>query len=165
MKAIKFIIGTIFEFFVMVINFILGLFFSRETPKDYLEAIGKPKKFDKIEIAQFDIPMNMTWEEADAVCASLGEGWRLPTLEELRNMYKHRERIGDFITEVEKEEEEKWVYYWTSENYPADPDGQAYYVRFDNGHCEVTSKFSDNLSFRPVRDIEFRKLEKSIKSK
>ena len=48
----------------MKVNFILGLLFSRETPKDYLDAIGKPKKFDKIEIAQFDIPMNMTWEDA-----------------------------------------------------------------------------------------------------
>ena len=153
MTVIKFIFTAIVEIFAMIINFILGLLFSRETPKDYLDAIGKPKKFDKIEIAQFDIPMNMTWEDACAVCDSLGEGWRLPTLKELKEMYKHRNRIGEFITEIEEDEEAELLYYWSADDYPADPDGQAYYVRFDNGYYDVTSKFQDNLSFRPVRDI------------
>ena len=97
--------------------------------------------------------MNMTWEDACAVCDSLGEGWRLPTLKELKEMYKHRNRIGEFITEIEEDEEAELLYYWSADDYPADPDGQAYYVRFDNGYYDVTSKFQDNLSFRPVRDI------------
>lgn len=163
MKVIKFIFTAIVEIFAMIINFILGLLFSRETPKEYLDAIGKPKKFDKIEIAQFDIPMSMTWEEADAVCASLGEGWRLPTLEELKDMYKHRERIGEFITEIEEDEAVELLYYWTSDDYPADPNGQAYYVRFDNGHYDFAIKYQLNLNVRPVRDIEFRNQEKSKK--
>ena len=141
------------DFLVSSINFILEMLFSSKPPKEYLDAIGKPIKFDNIEIAQFDIPMNMTWEDACAVCDSLGEGWRLPTLKELKEIYKHRERIGEFITEIEEDEEAELLYYWSADDYPADPDGQAYYVRFDNGYYDVTSKSQDNLSFRPVRDI------------
>jgi hypothetical protein len=153
MQNLKKIIIVFRDFLVSSIDFILELLFSSKPPKECLDAIGKPKKFDKIEIAQFDIPMNMTWEDACAVCDSLGEGWRLPTLKELKEMYKHRNRIGEFITEIEEDEEAELLYYWSADDYPADPDGQAYYVRFDNGYYDVTSKFQDNLSFRPVRDI------------
>lgn len=153
MQNLKKIIIVFRDFLVSSINFILEMLFSSKPPKEYLDAIGKPIKFDNIEIAQFDIPMNMTWEDACAVCDSLGEGWRLPTLKELKEMYKHRNRIGEFITEIEEDEEAELLYYWSADDYPADPDGQAYYVRFDNGYYDVTSKFQDNLSFRPVRDI------------
>lgn len=30
----------------------------------------------------------MSWDETDKYAKSLGEGWRLPTIEELRNFYK-----------------------------------------------------------------------------
>ena len=153
MQNLKKIIIVFRDFLVSSINFILEMLFSSKPPKEYLDAIGKPIKFDNIEIAQFDIPMNMTWEDACAVCDSLGEGWRLPTLKELKEMYKHRNRIGEFITEIEEDEEAELLYYWSADDYPADPDGQAYYVRFDNGYYDVTSKSQDNLSFRPVRDI------------
>ena len=153
MQNLKKIIIAFRDFLVSSINFILEMLFSSKPPKEYLDAIGKPKKFDNIEIAQFDIPMNMTWEDACAVCDSLGEGWRLPTLKELKEMYKHRDRIGEFLTEIDKEDDVELLYYWSADDYPADPDGQAYYVRFDNGYYDVTSKFQDNLSFRPVRDI------------
>ena len=153
MQNLKKIIIAFRDFLVSSINFILEMLFSSKPPKEYLDAIGKPIKFDNIEIAQFDIPMNMTWEDACAVCDSLGEGWRLPTLKELKEMYKHRDRIGEFLTEIDKEDDVELLYYWSADDYPADPDGQAYYVRFDNGYYDVTSKSQDNLSFRPVRDI------------
>ncbi len=153
MQNLKKIIIVFRDFLVSSINFILEMLFSSKPPKEYLDAIGKPIKFDNIEIAQFDIPMNMTWEDACAVCDSLGEGWRLPTLKELKEIYKHRKRIGEFLTEIDKEDDVELLYYWSADDYPADPDGQAYYVRFDNGYYDVSSKSQDNLSFRPVRDI------------
>jgi hypothetical protein len=156
MQNLKKIIIVFRDFLVSSIDFILELLFSRKPPKEYLDAIGKPKKFDKIEIAQFDIPMNMTWEDACAVCDSLGEGWRLPTLKELKEMYKHRARIGEFITEIEEDEEAELLYYWSADDYPADPDGQAYYVRFDNGYYDFAIKDQLNLNVRPVRDIAYR---------
>jgi hypothetical protein len=71
-------------------------------------------------------------------------------------MYKHRERIGEFITEIEEDEEAELLYYWTSDDYPADSDGQAYYVRFDNGYYDFAIKDQLNLNVRPVRDIAYR---------
>ena len=67
MQNLKKIIIVFRDFLVSSIDFILELLFSRKPPKEYLDAIGKPKKFDNIEIAQFDIPMNMTWEDALAL--------------------------------------------------------------------------------------------------
>ena len=42
----------------------------------------------KIEIHPYTIPGYKTWQEAQDLCQSLGQGWRLPTLEELD--YIHR---------------------------------------------------------------------------
>ena len=156
MQNLKKIIIVFRDFLVSSINFILEMLFSSKPPKEYLDAIGKPIKFDNIEIAQFDIPMNMTWEDACAVCDSLGEGWRLTTLKELKEMYKHRDRIGEFLTEIDKEDDVELLYYWSADDYPADPDGQAYYVRFDNGHYDFAIKYQLNLNVRPVRDIAYR---------
>lgn len=156
MQNLKKIIIVFRDFLVSSINFILEMLFSSKPPKEYLDAIGKPIKFDNIEIAQFDIPMNMTWEDACAVCDSLGEGWRLPTLKELKEIYKHRKRIGEFLTEIDKEDDVELLYYWSADDYPADPDGQAYYVRFDNGHYDFAIKYQLNLNVRPVRDIAYR---------
>ena len=64
MQNLKKIIIVFRDFLVSSINFILEMLFSSKPPKEYLDAIGKPIKFDNIEIAQFDIPMNMTWEDA-----------------------------------------------------------------------------------------------------
>jgi len=36
------------------------------------------------------------WEDAKKICADLGNGWRLPTREELHLMWLHRGSIGGF---------------------------------------------------------------------
>ena len=46
----------------------------------------------------------MTWEEAKGACASLGEGWRLPTRVELLLMYENKDVVGGFAND----------YYWSS---------------------------------------------------
>lgn len=46
----------------------------------------------------------MTWYEANEVCKRTGNGWRLPTLQELELMYEHKDSIGEFIRKP----------YWTS---------------------------------------------------
>lgn len=67
--------------------------------------IGTPKKLGTIEIAATDFPNMMIWDEAVRECASLGTGWRLPTKEELANIYQHKDSIGGFDTGL----------YWNSE--------------------------------------------------
>jgi hypothetical protein len=44
------------------------------------------------------------WENAKKLCKSLGNGWRLPTREELHVMWLNRKSIGGFAA----------AYYWSS---------------------------------------------------
>ena len=44
------------------------------------------------------------WEDAKKVCADLGDGWKLPTREELHLMWVNRESIGGFAA----------AFYWSS---------------------------------------------------
>lgn len=60
------------------------------------------------------------WEDAKKVCEDLGDGWRLPTREELHLMWLNRENIGGFAA----------AYYWSSSEYG---NGLAWYQYFGSG--------------------------------
>lgn len=51
----------------------------------------------------------ITWHNAKKKCEVLGDGWRLPTVDELEVMYKHKDIIGHFIFPI----------YWSSERFNA----------------------------------------------
>jgi len=74
---------------------------------DASNVIGTPIKIGNLEIAQHDFPTQMTWSEAKSACAALGYGWRLPTKEELNELYKHKDEIGGFAA----------ASYWSSSEY------------------------------------------------
>ncbi len=57
--------------------------------------IGKPVKFGKLLIAQYDIG-ELNWADAKKACAKLGTGWRLPTKDELNVLYENKDSIGEF---------------------------------------------------------------------
>jgi len=65
---------------------------------------------DIIQIAKEDLPKDMSWDDAVAACQNLGNGWRLPTSEELDEMYKqlHTKSKGNFRTDN---------FYWSSSTY------------------------------------------------
>lgn len=56
--------------------------------------IGKPIIIEKFEVAQNDFPRLLKWDDAVKVCASLGDGWRLPTKDELQLIYKRNESLS-----------------------------------------------------------------------
>ena len=58
--------------------------------------IGKPYQLKNIEVARNDFPNKQTWNDAIAKCKGLGEGWRLPTLDELNKLYNNKDKIGGF---------------------------------------------------------------------
>lgn len=77
----------------------------------------------------------MVWEEAVEYCESLGDGWRLPTIEECFLMYNNKLRSN------------KGCWSITEDSY-----GSAWYFIFSNGDA-----FSDDKNYkfyvRPVRNI------------
>ena len=58
--------------------------------------IGKPYQLKNIEVARNDFPNTQNWNDAIAKCNKLGEGWRLPTKEELNKLFKNKKKIGGF---------------------------------------------------------------------
>ena len=38
----------------------------------------------------------MSWDEAKIACAKVGDGWRLPTKDELNMLYEYKVKVGGF---------------------------------------------------------------------
>jgi hypothetical protein len=94
----------------------------------------------KLEIAKEDLG-EMTWQEAKDACNRLGAGWRLPTKDELEQMYLqlHKNGKGNF----------KLNYYWSSTE---DDYYFAWYFYFYNGVANFKNKY--NTSYvRAVRAL------------
>ncbi len=58
------------------------------------DIIGTPFKIENLEVAQYDFPEEMTWEDALDACNKLGEGWRVPNRDELNTLYQNMDKIG-----------------------------------------------------------------------
>ena len=62
---------------------------------DYENIIGITFKIDNLEVAEYDFPKRLSsLSNAKAACTELGEGWRLPTKDELNLLYQNKEKIG-----------------------------------------------------------------------
>ena len=61
-------------------------------------------KIDNLEVMTEDLEGRYTWDDAMKACADLGDGWRLPTKDELNLLYENKEKIGGFASD----------YYWSS---------------------------------------------------
>ena len=59
-----------------------------------------------IEVMTEDLGL-MNWDDAMKACADLGNGWRLPTKDELNMMYENKDKIGGFADN----------FYWSSTEY------------------------------------------------
>ena len=69
--------------------------------------IGKSIKIGNLEIAQYDFAGTMNWNDAKIACEALGDGWRLPSLDELNILYQNKVAIGGF----------EFTNYWSSDEY------------------------------------------------
>ena len=58
--------------------------------------IGNSIKISNYEVAQYDFPIQMSWDDAKKSCAELGNGWRLPTIDEIQLLYFNKNKIGEF---------------------------------------------------------------------
>lgn len=81
------------------------------------------------------------WGDAKIACENFGDGWRLPTNEELSLMYINKDKIGGFTKN----------YYWSSTEYE---NYHAWVFSFNDGI--VFGNFNKDFSFyvRAVRAIK-----------
>lgn len=69
--------------------------------------IGQPLELKGLLVAEFDFPNEMNLNDASIACKNLGQGWRLPTEEELSLILDNRKKMNLTNFEFEK-------YYWCS---------------------------------------------------
>jgi len=92
------------------------------------KAIFINNKKINIEIYKKDLP-DMTFNQAVGACKALGQGWRLPTIEELSEMYKlHLKGNGNFSRFI----------YWSQTEGSLNA---VYVLNFGNGHGNGTPWF------------------------
>ncbi len=88
------------------------------TPSSTVDPIiGTPTKIGNLEVAQNDFPNRMEWNNAVKACSELGNGWRLPTKNELNFMYSNRVKIGrfannDYWSSTEEDSDNAWRQYF-----------------------------------------------------
>ena len=99
--------------------------------------IGKTYKIENIEVAEKDFPNQMNWQSAKDACESLGNGWRLPTKDELNVLYENKYNIGVFAKK----------FYWSSTEYD---DVSAWSQNFFDGFYWYNDK-AKNYYVRAVR--------------
>jgi len=94
-----------------------------------------------IEVAEKDFPKPMNWDDAMAACQNLGNGWRLPSIDELMAIYKqlHTKGKGNFRTNV---------WYWSGEKSTK---WTAWKFNFEDGGGD--SNKDDTRHVRAVRTL------------
>ena len=96
-----------------------------------IETTTIPFEGKSLEVLLSDLPGTMNLKQAIEACGKLGEGWRLPTTDELEVLYKnlHLKGKGKFS---------KDEYYWSSSHTP---DG-----------FKVTYSFPDDRTYIDTED-------------
>jgi hypothetical protein len=105
---------------------------------DKKSIIGKPIKIGNLSIAQNDFPEKINWNQSKLECSKLGNGWRLPTKQELLLMYKNKYQIGNFQDDS----------YWSATR------GKvviAWRLNFDGGELYDRDNTDNTANFRPVK--------------
>jgi len=114
--------------------------------------IGKTYNLNGLEIAQFDFSDPMTYDEAVKACSKLGDGWRLPTKEEMEKIYENKDMLGGFISPIYVSDNSEFfvdnnVYYWSGSSYGSD---YVWVIGFTHRFVGVTLK-TGNLFARAVK--------------
>ena len=116
-------------------------FISEETKASLIYVI------DTLEIMKNDIGVSMYLPDAEEIALAKGDGWRIPTFDELNVLYKNREKIGGFSTDSNTDET---IYMSSTESN----DGGTYktikVIDFSNG--EISSGY---YTRGPVMKVRF----------
>jgi len=111
--------------------------------------IIKQKNCKKLEVARSDLQKEMTWKTVKKVCKKFEAGWRIPTREELNEIYINKDEIGGF----------QHKYYWSCSYYASDKykHGKAWIQNFGHGY-QFGYDFANygfyKLKVRLVKDLK-----------
>ena len=93
-------------------------------------------KVGNLEVMTEDLG-HMSWDDAKKACADLGDGWRLPTKDELNVLYENKDEIGGFAG---------YPYWSSTESDFSDAWSQNFYDGYQNLY--VKGYISDVRSVR-----------------
>ena len=109
--------------------------------KEELEKEKRIEERSSIKIGDLEVMTDdlgkMTWDDAKKACENLGDGWRLPTKDELNVLYENKDKIGGFASN----------YYWSSSEFV---NGIPWGQRFFNGNLFYDYE-TNTLYVRAVR--------------
>ena len=105
--------------------------------------IVEPIIIDHLLVAKIDFPEVMKWDDAKKACEALGEGWRLPTIDELKFLYLNKNEIRGFGDRS----------YWSSTQSPTEFDVNFRWYLNKYGNESYGNMKSAN-SVRAVRTIK-----------
>jgi CxxC motif-containing protein len=108
----------------------------------------------KLQVAFKDLENKMTWDEANSACVKLGEGWRLPNLDELQKMSKelYECNMGNFQSRYLSEYSPA---YWS--NCPSIKEvygGAVWSFAFINPDSEVSGYSSDDIYKNSLKGVQ-----------
>lgn len=90
-------------------------------------------KIGNLEVMTEDLG-DMEWGEGVKACANLGDGWRLPTKDELNILYENKDEIGGFFDNA----------YWSSTN--DEKYSETAWLQFFNDGKQVDVFYSESLT-------------------
>ncbi|MDR7119721.1 DUF1566 domain-containing protein [Rheinheimera soli] len=82
--------------------------------------------------SQNTVASDVTFEDAVKAVAELGEGWRLPTVDELQTIVDRTKYDPAIDTDAFPDTESDW--YWTSTPWARRPESARWVVHFYNGN-------------------------------
>lgn len=126
-------------FYTCLLALVSLLFFGKTNAQSNI--IGNPIKIGNLQVTQFDFPNRMKWDDANRTCLNLGEGWRLPTKDELNTLYNNKNQIGNL--------QDPYLAYWSSTEIN---NNIAWYGVMKDGFTRSTEKFYES-GVRAVRTV------------
>ena len=124
---------------LLLIPFLFATYMGMAQVADSKSIIGISVNLGGLEVAQNTFPKMMNWHDAKAACDSLGNGWRLPSKDELVFLFQNKYRIGVF----------KFDIYWSSSEYGT---GYAWFQNLGYGGQYPSYKF-DAAYVRAIRAL------------
>ncbi len=122
-----------------------------ESHEEQLDIIGEPIHINDLMIAEHEFPEKMDWDDAMKACKDLGEGWRLPTKQEILMIYQNRNEIAYYPDD----------YYWTATIHDIDTEFAWYQYFEDETPDTIPGKIRDGENYNEEGETYINYLHKT----